>query len=201
MKVAGFGIAVLLVSQSVFAADYVLDTSHSSVGFVARHLVSKVSGQFDKFDGKFSYDPKKVEDTKVTATVEANSINTREKKRDDHLKSDDFFAVKKFPKLTFVSTKVKSDGKTSEGEPKFKMSGDLTMRGVTKPVTFDVVSTGEMEDPFAKGSRRVGFTATTKVNRKDFGINWSKVFDNGGVAVGDEVVINLAVEAYENKGK
>ncbi len=186
-----FGLVMsMTLVQSVHAKEYKVDSSHSSVSFMVRHLVSKVVGNFKEFDGSLSFDPKKPEDTKVNASVQTSSINTENKKRDDHLQSDDFFSAKKFPKLTFVSSKI-----TPTEKNKYQMVGDLTIRGVKKPVTFDVEYLGEAKDPW--GGTRAGFTATTKINRKDFGMVWNKALDNGGVVLSDEVEINVNFEALE----
>jgi len=183
-------VSALFLSQVCLGADFKIDKGHSSVEFVTKHLVSQFRGGFNDFDATFSFDPKKPDQSKVTATVKVASVDTRDKKRDDHLRSDDFFAAKKFPTFTFVSKSF-----TPDGDNKYKMAGDLTMKGVTKPVTFDVEFLGETKG--FTGDRRLGFTATTKINRKDFGISWNKVLDSGGVVIGDDVQINLNVEAGE----
>jgi polyisoprenoid-binding protein YceI len=180
------------VHQVGMAKDYNVDAAHSSVGFSVSHLVSKVKGSFKKFEGSFSFDAAKPEASKVTAEAFVASVDTNDAKRDTHLQSEDFFDAKKFPKFTFVSKKF-----TSNGDKKFKMAGDLTMRGVSKPVIFDVDFSGEGDD--AWGNHRVGFDATTKVNRKDYGINWNKALDKGGFVVGDDVTININVEGLEKK--
>ncbi|MBI3544222.1 MAG: polyisoprenoid-binding protein [Deltaproteobacteria bacterium] len=172
------------------AAEYEIDPAHSSVGFKVRHLVSKTAGKFDKFTGKISYDPAKPEASKVEADIVAASINTNEPKRDKHLRSPDFFDTDKFKTLTFKSTKV-HDVK----DKTMKVDGDLTIHGVTKPVTLDVEMTGEGKDPW--GNVATGFTATTKVNRKDFGLTWNKALETGGVLVGDDIEIALEVEAHQ----
>ena len=185
--------AFLAVSQMSFASEYQVDPSHSNVDFEVRHLVSKVQGHFNQFEGKFTFDPKNPEASAVTAEVVVNSINTNEKKRDEHLKSEDFFASKKFPKMSFKSTKV-----TPDGEKKYKIMGDLTLHGVTKPVTFDAEYLGNSDDPW--GMNRAGFLATAKINRKDFGMIWNKILDNGGYLLGDDVTIHLNIEGMTSKG-
>lgn len=180
------------VHQVSIAKDYNVDAGHSSVGFITRHLVSKVNGSFKQFEGAFSFDPTKPEESKLTAEASVASIDTNEPKRDKHLQNEDFFDAKKFPKLTFVSKKF-----TPNGDKKFKMEGDLTMHGISKFVTFDVDFLGLGDD--AWGGHRVGFDATTKINRKDYGINWNKTLDKGGVMLGDEVTININVEGIEKK--
>jgi polyisoprenoid-binding protein YceI len=152
-------------------------------------MMSKVNGNFGKFTGTFSFDAKKPEAAKGVFTVEAASINTNNEKRDGHLKGDDFFNVGKFPTLTFNTTGFKKAGKG------FAMSGDLTMLGVTKPVTFNVEYLGAGKDPW--GNSKAGFSATGKINRKDFGMVWNKALDAGGVLLGEEVEITLNIEAAE----
>jgi polyisoprenoid-binding protein YceI len=181
-------------SHVSLAKDYTIDRSHSNVGFSVKHFVSKVNGEFKEFDGELQFDPSKPEAAKIVAEVQAASVNTNEKKRDEHLASDDFFAAKKHPKFKFVSQSIKADG-----DKKYKVSGDLTLRGVTKPVVFDVEYLGETDDPW--GNHRAGFTGTTTVNRKDFGINWNKSLDKGGFVLGEDVVINLNLEAIEKKAE
>ncbi len=174
--------------SSAFAQEFEVDASHSNVGFAVRHFVSRVSGEFRDFNGKFEFDAKKPETAKGSFTVAVSSVNTNNEKRDGHLKSEDFFHAEKHPAFTFVSKSFRKAGKN-----KFKMAGDLTLRGVTKPVTFDVEYFGSAKD--FENNDRLGFAAKTKINRKDYGINWSKTLDNGGVVVGDEVEINLQIEA------
>ena len=173
---------------SARAEEFQVDSVHSSVGFAIRHLVSEVDGKFKDFDGTFSFDQKNPEKSKVKATIKATSISTENEKRDNHLRSGDFFDVAKFPELTFVSKEVK---KTGEGN--YTMTGDLTMHGVTKPATFDVKFMGLAKGP--DGKLRAGFKATGKVNRKDYGIIWNKTLDSGGLMLGEDVDITIRVEA------
>jgi len=172
------------------AATWDLDPAHSSVQFSVRHLmVSNVRGEFGKLSGNVQGDEADPTHAKVEAEIDAASVNTRIEKRDTHLRSADFLDVAKYPKITFVSTKIEP---ASAGH--FKVSGDLTLHGVTHPVVLDVEGpTPEMKDPW--GKTRAGAQATTKINRKDFGINWNQSLDAGGVAVGDEVTITIDVEA------
>jgi polyisoprenoid-binding protein YceI len=141
-----------------------------------------------------SFDPDYPEKAKVNAIAKVESIDTNEKKRDDHLRNEDFFDAKKHPTLSFVSKEVKPDG-----DKKYKVLGDLTMHGVTKPVTFDVEYLGETDDSW--GNHRAGFIATTTVNRKDYGISWNKTADKGGFVLGDDVAINLNLEMVEKKAE
>jgi polyisoprenoid-binding protein YceI len=184
----------LSLAQVAFAKEFDIDSSHSNVEFVARHFASRVKGRFTQFKGTLSFDADKPETSKVNALVDTSSIDTNEKKRDEHLRGDDFFSAKKHPQLTFVSKTIKPNG-----DKKYKVEGDLTMRGVTKPVTFDVEYLGEADDPW--GNHRAGFTGTTTVNRKDYGISWNKALDKGGYVLGDDVTINLNLEAIEKKAQ
>jgi polyisoprenoid-binding protein YceI len=173
---------------------YAIDTGHSNVGFSVRHIFSKVPGSFTKFSGAIVYDPAKPAESTVKAEIDASTVNTRHEKRDAHLKTEDFFFVEKYPTLTFESTKV-----TPAGEGKLKVDGNLTMRGVTKPVTLDVTVLGTNQSD--RGGI-AGFEAVTKVNRKDFGINWNRALDQGGMVLGDDVEIRLDIEAnYKNEAK
>jgi len=177
----------LVVALPALAATYEADPSHSNVDFTVRHIVSKVNGSFRAFKGTFDFDDKKPENSKANFTVDATSIDTGNAKRDDHLRSPDFFDTKKFPQLSFVSTKF---GKAS-GDV-YKLDGNLTLHGVTKPVSFDVEFLGQAKDP--QGKMRSGFTAKSKINRKDFGLTWNKSLETGGVLVGEEVELNIQVE-------
>lgn len=189
MKNFLFGLALTLVSQIGSAVPYEIDRSHSEVGFSVKHLVvSTVKGSFKDFSGEIDFDPKSIDKSKFTAKIKAASVFTNEEKRDEHLRGEDFFFTQKHPDISFKSTKV--EGNKPEG---FKVHGDLTMRGVTKPVILDVTYNGEVKDPW--GNIKAGFTAVTKINRKDFGIVWNKVLDAGGLTVSEEVTIQLEIEA------
>jgi polyisoprenoid-binding protein YceI len=172
-----------------FAEEWQIDRAHSAAQFSVRHLmVSTVRGHFGKLTGTIRYDPANLSKAVVGAEVDVSTIDTREPKRDAHLKSADFFDVEKFPTMTFKSTKVEP-----AGQGKVKMTGDLTIRGVTKSVVFDV----EGPSPPIKDTRggvRTGASATTKINRKDFGVSYNRVLEAGGVVVGDEVTITIDVE-------
>ncbi|MDB4931356.1 MAG: uncharacterized protein JWM10_3840 [Myxococcaceae bacterium] len=170
------------------SAKYVIDASHSHVSFSVRHLmISNVRGEFAKFSGEASYDPEHPESTTATATIELASINTREEKRDAHLRSADFFDTDNHPNMTFTSKSAKKSG---DG---LTIEGDLTIRGTTKPVTLVVEEiTNEGKDPW--GNTRIGASAHTKIKRSDFGITWNAALEAGGVVVGDEVKIQLEVE-------
>jgi polyisoprenoid-binding protein YceI len=182
--------------QSSTAAKYTLDASHSSATFSVRHLmISNVRGEFQKLSGSASYDPSKPAATKLEATIEVASINTREPQRDAHLKSADFFDVEKYPTITFVSKRATRSNTTSDG---LELVGDLTIHGTTREVALDVSDiTPEHKDPW--GNLRIGATASTKIKRSDFGMTWNAALEAGGVLVGDEVKIHLEVELLKGK--
>lgn len=185
--------AMMMVSTSAFAAKYKLDPSHSQVGFSVKHLVvSNVKGHFSKYEGSFDFDEKKGTVSNVDVKIEAASINTNDEKRDEHLRSADFFDTAKHKEITFKGKKVDVVG----GKPT-KVTGDLTMRGVTKSVVLDIDYGGAATDPW--GNEKIGFTLTGKINRKDFGVNWSKNLDKGGAVVADDVKIEIEVEANKVK--
>ena len=170
-------------------ATYTIDTNHSNVGFTVRHFFSKVPGNFTKFTGTIVYDPASPTTASVKADIDPSTIDTRNEKRDGHLKSEDFFFVEKYPTLTFESTKV-----TAAGDGTLKVDGNLTMRGVTKPVTLDVTYLGAGE---TGNGVKAGFEAVTKINRKDFGITWNRTLDQGGTMLSDDVEIRLDIEANQ----
>ena len=175
------------VASSAWATTYTVDKDHSTVGFSVRHLFSNVKGTFDDFQGTFVYAPGKPEEWSASGTVNTQSINTHQEKRDKHLRSKDFFEVETYPTLTFTSTKITTTGPTSA-----KMEGLLSIHGVEKPVIFDLDIHGEGKDPW--GNTRSGVTATTRINRKDFGLTWNQTLESGGVLVGDDVEIILDIE-------
>jgi len=186
-------IAFTLVAPVLANADtWQIDPMHTSVEFTVRHMmISNVKGTFEKTSGTVTIDGSDPTTAKIDATIDASSINTRVERRDADLKSPDFLDVAKYPTITFKSTKVEANG-----EGKWKVTGDLTLHGVTKPVVLDVEGTGApIKDPF--GNTRAGASATTKINRRDFGISYNKTLDAGGVMVGDEVSITIDVEAIK----
>jgi polyisoprenoid-binding protein YceI len=167
---------------------WTIDSSHTQAGFAVKHMmVSTVRGSFGKTEGTITWDGKDVSSIKADATIDTTTITTNNEKRDTHLKSADFFDVAKFPTITFKSKRAEA-----AGAGKFKLIGDLTLRGVTKEVTLDVE--GPSQPLVAQGRTRVGATATTKINRQDYGVSWSRALDGGGVVVSDEVVITLELE-------
>lgn len=168
-----------------------IDTSHSGVHFSIRHMViAKVRGAFDRWQGTFELDEANPAASKVAVRIEAASINTREEKRDAHLRSADFFDVATYPELTFDSTRVEK-----LDDEHYKVTGNLTIHGVTKEVVLDAESLGTGKDPW--GNDRIAFQAQTSVNRKDFGLSWNQALETGGVLVGEKVEISLDIQAVK----
>ncbi len=186
--------ALLGAASAAVAAPqhFDIDKVHSQVGFSIRHFFSKVPGQFKDFSGTIVMDQAKPEASSVEVTIQAASISTDNDARDKHLRSADFFAVDSLPTLTFKSTKV-----APEGKDRYKVTGDLTMHGVTRSVVLDVefLGVGEVGVGGQSFGTKAGFDATTSINRKDFGINWNKTLDQGGLMLGEDVAISLHVEA------
>jgi len=174
---------------SAAASTWVIDAEHSSVQFKVKHLmVSNVKGEFKKFSGALTIDDADITRSKVDVTIDATSIDTGNAKRDEHLRSPDFLDVAKNPTLKFVSTKVAKSGVGT-----LKVTGTLMIHGVSREVVLDVEGpTSAIKDPW--GNTKRGASATTKINRKDFGLTWNKALETGGVVVGDEVAITLEVE-------
>jgi polyisoprenoid-binding protein YceI len=166
-----------------------IDSAHSGAHFSVRHLmIATVRGEFRKVAGTINMDEKDISKSSVEAVIDATTIDTREERRDNHLKSADFFDVAKFPTITFKSRSV-----TRQGEGKFKVAGDLTLHGVSKPVILDVEGlTNQIKDQ--RGNIKTGALATTKINRSDFGLTWNRAVETGGVAVSDEVGITIDLE-------
>jgi polyisoprenoid-binding protein YceI len=198
MKKIFFAIFALVLYVSLAGAQttWKSDPAHSKVSFSVRHMViSEVTGSFTDFDATLIQTKDDFSDSKLTATIKSNSINTDNDGRDKHLRSADFFNVEKYPEITFVSKSF-----TKKGKDKYKVAGDLTMLGLTKPVALDVKFNGQVND--MTGNTKAGFKATTKVNRKDFGIVWNKTLEAGGLLVGEDVDVTINVEmAKEAKGK
>jgi polyisoprenoid-binding protein YceI len=181
----------LVAPGILHAASWEFDPDHTGVQFKVRHLmISSVRGEFEKVTGKIVYDEADVTKSTADITIETASINTRVAKRDEHLRSADFLDVAKYPTITFKSKRVEK-----AGDGTLKMTGDLTIRGVTKEVVLNVEGpTPAVKDP--GGNYRVGGQATTRIDRRDFGLTWNKAIDGGGVVVGDEVEITIDVEIY-----
>jgi polyisoprenoid-binding protein YceI len=194
--VAAAGLAIL-VSAPIEAATstWQIDPQHTAAQFSVRHMaISTVRGQFSSVKGTVQIDDTDVSKSIVDVTIDVTSVDTREPKRDAHLKSPDFFDAAKYPEMIFKSTKVE---KTADG--KLKVTGNLTIRGVTKEVILDVDGpTAPVKD--ARGMQRAGLTATTKINRQDYGVKWNAAMDNGGVVVGDEISIVIDLEMVKPAG-
>jgi len=181
----------LAVMPGLALADsetFTLDGAHSQVGFKVRHFVSKVNGRFSEYEGTVNIDRAKPEASSVDVTVKTASINTDNARRDDHLRSPDFFDAAKYPTITFKSTKV-----VAKGNNAYDVTGNFTLHGVTKEITVPVSFMGFIKDP--RGGEKAGFEASTVINRKDYGIVWNQTLDAGGTVLGDEVTVDLNFEA------
>lgn len=189
---------LLLLASPAYAHDseWKIDTAHTATQFSIRHMmISNVRGEFGTTTGSVQFDGKDPTKAKVEATIEIGSINTREPKRDEHLKSAEFLDAAQYPTMKFVSKKIEKAGKA-----KYKMTGDLTLHGVTKEVVHDVEGlTAVVKDP--RGNEKVGASATAKINRKDFGVSYNAVLETGGVMVGDEVSITIDVELVKKQSQ
>ena len=184
-----FIVAILLSPLHVFAATYSIDPAHTTIGFKVKHLmITNVKGVFEKFKGTVNIDEKDITKSKVDVSIEMASVNTNITKRDDHLRSPDFFDVTRFPTMTFVSTKVEKAGADT-----LKVTGNLTIKGVTRQVILHVEGpTGEIKSP--QGDVKRGASAAATINRQDFGVSWSKKLDGGGLVVADDVFISIDTE-------
>jgi polyisoprenoid-binding protein YceI len=187
---AASALALVVAATPALAAVETLniDASHSNVGFSIRHFFTPVKGEFKEVKGTIALDAANPNNSKVEVAIPAASINTNHEKRDGHLRTADFFDVENHPTITFVSKTIAVDPKTNKGT----MTGDLTMRGVTKPLTLNVEMLGMMK---AGTGQVAGFTATGTLNRKDFGINWNRALDQGGAMLADDVNLIIDVEA------
>ena len=180
-----------MTTTTALTGDYKLDVTHTRVGFWARHaMVSKVRGQFNEFEGSAHLDAENPANSHVEITIKAASIDTRNPDRDNHLRSNDFLAMQEYPDLTFRSTAVEKLSQYA-----YRVTGDLTIRGVTKSVDVDFDFTGSVIDPW--GNQRVGFEGGTTINRKDWGVNWNAALDSGGVMVSDKVNLEFEVEVVK----
>ena len=170
---------------------YAIDTTHSRVGFVARHaMVTKVRGSFNEFEGTGYFDAEQPANSRLAVTIQAASIDTRNADRDAHLRSNDFFDMDTYPTLRFVSTSVQA-----AGSDVYRVTGDLTIKAVTKPVTLDLEVTGTAVDPY--GNTRLGLEGSTVINRKDWGVNWNAALEAGGVLVGEKVTLEFEISAIK----
>ena len=173
------------------ASTWNIDPSHSAIHFSVRHMVvSKTRGRFSKFSGQISFDPQNPTASSAQVSIDTASIDSADAQRDGHLRSADFFDVEKYPQATFKSTKVQD-----LGGGKYRIAGDLTVHGVTRPVALDATFEGSGKDPW--GGERAGFSASTSIDRREFGLEWNKALETGGLLVGEKVELTLEVEAVK----
>ena len=178
---------------STLSGRYAIDPTHSRIGFVARHaMVTKVRGSFNDFEGSGYFDAENPADSELTLTIQAASIDTRNADRDGHLRSNDFFDMENYPEITFASTEIEQVDAEN-----YRVAGDLTIKGVTKPVTVDFEYAGVAVDPF--GNQRIGLEGTTTVNRKDWGVSWNTALEAGGVLVSEKVTLEFEVSAIRSE--
>jgi polyisoprenoid-binding protein YceI len=171
--------------------EYTLDPAHTRIGFVARHaMVTKVRGSFNEFTGTVHIDGNEPAKSTVQVTIQAHSVDTRNADRDGHLRSNDFLSMDEYPQLTFNSTEIKQTGETG-----FEVTGDLTIKDVTHPVTIPFEFEGAAKDPF--GNDRIGFEGSTTISRKDFGVTWNATLETGGVLVSDKVTLEFEISAIK----
>ncbi len=188
MKLLKSSLLALAFTGSLFAGSYDVDVSHSNVGFKVKHMmISSVRGNFKEFSGEFEYDEKSKKLKSLSGTIKAASIDTDIEKRDNHLRSADFFDVVKYPEIKFELTSVKKD----------KAYGKLTIHGITKEVKLELEMGGTVKDPW--GNSRVGFELEGKINREDYGLTWNKLLESGGVVVGKKVKLNIEIEGILKK--
>ncbi|MEU4291174.1 YceI family protein [Kribbella sp. NPDC026596] len=177
---------------AALSGDYTIDTAHSRVGFVARHaMVTKVRGSFDEFEGSIHIDGDNPANSSGRVTIQAKSINTRNSQRDEHLRSNDFLDMDNNSEITFASSGIKQTG-----DAEFVVSGDLSIRGVSKPVEITFEYTGSATDPF--GNQRLGLEGAVVINRKDYGVSWNAALEGGGVLVSEKVTLEIEVSAIKN---
>jgi polyisoprenoid-binding protein YceI len=167
-----------------------LDPTHTLVEFSAKHLmITTVKGRIADVEGTINIDEKNPSNSSVEATLNAASIDTRTDQRDNHLRSADFLHIEKYPQIKFRSTRIEGD------RDDFKLTGDLTIRDVTRPITLDVKFEGQTKDPW--GGERIGFSATGKIDRREFGLTWNQILETGGITVGNDIKIGIEVEAIK----
>ena len=184
-------VVTLAIGTASAGEIYTIDNVHSNVTFTVRHLVSKVSGQFRDFGGTMTIDFENLDASSVEFTIETASIDTRNEKRDGHLRSADFFDAEEYPEIIFKSSKI-----TKVDDDTYVVAGTLTMRGVSKDITLTVDYLGSMN---AMGGTRAGFELSTTVNRKDYGVSWNRPTDTGGWVLSDDVAVNIALEVFKQE--
>ena len=182
-----------LTDFRTLTGTYALDTAHTRIGFVARHaMVTKVRGSFNEFSGSAVLDGENPANSSVEVTLEVASIDTRNSMRDDHLRTNDFLDVENFPQITFRSTAI-----SHEGGQEFQVTGDLTIKGVTKSVTFPLELTGAATDPY--GNERIGFEGSTQIVRSEYGVTYNAALETGGVLVSDKITLEFEISAIKQK--
>jgi polyisoprenoid-binding protein YceI len=186
--VMAIGLTAALAGPAAAAENYTVDKQHTEAAFQVRHLFTKVRGTFRDLSGSIAWDKAKPELSSVEFRLKTGSVDTGVEQRDTHLKSEDFFWVEKHPEIVFKSTKI-----VAKGTNAFDVTGDITIRGVTKSITLPVTFLGETKDPW--GNLKAGFETAITLNRKDFGLVWNKALDSGGYLVGDDVEIQVNLEA------
>ena len=181
----------IVTVPTTLTGTYAIDPTHSRIGFVARHaMVTKVRGSFNEFDGTGYFDADDPAGSHLELRIKTASIDTRNADRDAHLRSNDFFDMETYPEITFTSTSVEQVGADD-----YRVTGDLTIKGITKPVTVDLEYTGSATDPF--GNQRIGFEGKTTINRKDWGVTWNAALEAGGVLVSEKVTLEFEVSAVK----
>ena len=182
-----------VTAPTTLTGTYAIDPTHSRIGFVARHaMVTKVRGSFNEFEGNGYFDTENPTNSKLQLTIKAASIDTRNPDRDAHLRSNDFLDMENHPEITFVSTAV-----DQTGSDQYRVTGDLTIKGLTKPVSVDLDFTGAAVDPY--GNQRIGLEGSTTVNRKDWGVSWNTALEAGGVLVSEKVTLEFEVSAIRTE--
>lgn len=170
-------------------AKWNVDKVHSTIGFSIKHMmISNVKGTFNEFEADIVADPTDLTDAEIEFNIDASSVDTKVKDRDDHLRSGDFFDVENHPNMTFKATEI-----TKKSDDNYDLTGDFTIRGTTNPVTFDVTFEGVAKDPMS-GDEAAGFTGSTEISREDFGLTWNAALETGGFVVGDKVKINIEIQ-------
>lgn len=190
---AGTALALLLVTAPATADEvFTIDRAHSEISFRIRHMMSRVQGSFGDYEGTINLSREQPERSSVEFRIKAASIDTNNERRDNHLRSDDFFDVEQHPEIVFKSTRI-----VPKGENAFEVHGDFTMRGVTKAIVVPVTFLGEMKD--ARGRTKAGWEASATLDRKDFGIVWNQTLDTGGFVLGDEVEVSINLQAAKQE--
>ena len=184
-----------VTAPSTVTGTYAIDASHSRIGFVARHaMVTKVRGSFNEFEGSGYFDADQPANSHLELVIKTASIDTRNGDRDGHLRGNDFFDMDEYPKITFRSTSVEQTG-----HAEYRVTGDLTIKGITKPVSVDFDYTGAVVDPW--GNQRIGLEGNTTINRKDWGVSWNAALEAGGVLVSEKVTLEFEVSAVRTDDK